>query len=232
MWAHNDSGDDPILYCLRRSGAGCGAWEVARAEAVDWEDIAAGPGPRGPSLYIADIGDNARERESVTIYRVREPDPKGGSPGGVVTATATQLEYPDGPHDAEAVTVDRGSGDLYVITKEYSARADVFVARAPLRPRMTLEHVTRLGLSGPVQVVTGAGLAPNGDKVLLSTYGPGYEFRLPEGKDFDSVWEQRPLEVLLGPDAQREAVTYMSDDEIVTIAEGALPPIYAVERRR
>ena len=36
LWAHNDSGDGPFFYCLRVSGAGCGTWRVAGAQAVDW----------------------------------------------------------------------------------------------------------------------------------------------------------------------------------------------------
>lgn len=232
MWAHNDSGGDPILYCLDRTGASCGTWEVTGADAVDWEDIAAAPGPRGPSLYIADIGDNSRERRRVVIYLVPEPRPGGDPAGGIVEATATELRYPDRPHDAEAVIVDRASGDLYVVTKEYSTRAAVFVARAPLRPRMTFERVTRLDLSGPAEVVTGASLSPDGDRLILSTYGKGQEFRVPEGDDFEDVWKQRSLRVVLGPPAQREAVTYLDDETIVTIGEGALAPIYAIERRR
>ena len=48
---------------------------MSGATAVDWEDIAAGPGPVSgvAYLYLADIGDNAKARTSVQVYRVREP---------------------------------------------------------------------------------------------------------------------------------------------------------------
>src|SRR5829696_10367652 len=58
-WTHNDSGDGPFIYAFGSVGEPLGVFRVAGAQARDWEDIAAGPGPdRGKSyLYIGDIGD-------------------------------------------------------------------------------------------------------------------------------------------------------------------------------
>ena len=53
---------------------------VAGARVQDWEDVAAGPCPGGNCLYVADIGDNRRVRDSVEVLRV----PVG--PGGSVSA--------------------------------------------------------------------------------------------------------------------------------------------------
>ena len=76
FWTHNDSGDGPFVYALDRAGRSRGTWRVEGAQAIDWEDIAAGPGPtEGQSyLYAGDIGDNGREREFVVVYRFPEPE--------------------------------------------------------------------------------------------------------------------------------------------------------------
>jgi hypothetical protein len=52
FWTHNDSGDGPTLYALDRKGKSRGRWRVSGAEAVDWEDIAAGPGPQPGISYL------------------------------------------------------------------------------------------------------------------------------------------------------------------------------------
>lgn len=228
LWAHNDSGGGPVLYCMERKGTSCGTWDVAGAEALDWEDIAAAPGPDGASLYIADIGDNGRERESVTIYRVYEPHIAGQSSGSLV-AEAFELSYPGGARDAEAVIVERTSGDLYVITKEYARRARVFVARAPLASASTFEPVARIDLAGPIAVVTGASLSPDDTRVVLSTYGSGYELQLPPGRPFHEIWEQQPVPIDLGSNSQGEAVAYLRSGDIVSGSEGARSPLYMVE---
>src|SRR6266851_3388499 len=74
-WTHNDSGDGPYIYAFDEHGARRGTWRVRGAAAIDWEDIAAGPGPQAGTsyLYIGDIGDNEGRRAEITVYRVREP---------------------------------------------------------------------------------------------------------------------------------------------------------------
>lgn len=240
FWAHNDSGAGPHIYCLHLSGSSCGVYEVAGARSVDWEDIAAAPGVAGqPSLYIADIGDNNRSRSAITIYRVEEPSVSGAtppaspaSPTATLRSDAFTLTYPDRAHDAEGIVVHRETGDLYVITKEYSGRAEVFVARAPLTDGTELESVASMKVSGLLAGRTGAGLSPANDRIIFSTYDSGYELRLPEGAPFDTIWDQRPIPVDLGPHDQGEAVSYTaSGDGIVSASEGTRSPIYAVERR-
>ena len=45
-WTHNDSGDGPFIYAFDTRGDSLGTFRVTGAQARDWEDIAAGPGPQ------------------------------------------------------------------------------------------------------------------------------------------------------------------------------------------
>jgi hypothetical protein len=104
MWTHNDSGDDPVIYCIRAMGRPCGAWRLTGASAFDWEDIAWGPGPGTGYLYVGDIGDNLRVRSEIVIYRVPEPEVSDvAGPGLFETAPSEALRftYPGAPRDAE-----------------------------------------------------------------------------------------------------------------------------------
>ena len=113
-WTHNDSGDGPFIYAFNTRGESLAVFRVTGANARDWEDIAAGPGPqRNRSyLYIGDIGDNSAKRSEIVVYRIPEPDLKSANrnsaksrPLATENAEAIRLKYPDGKHDAETLLV-------------------------------------------------------------------------------------------------------------------------------
>lgn len=230
-WTHNDSDDGAVLYCLDDRAASCGTWTVTGAEAFDWEDIAAGPGPQPdtPYLYVGDIGDNLGVRPSIVVYRVVEPEP-GVTPGATARAEALTLRYPDGPHDAEALMVHPTSGDVYVVVKEPAP--GVYVARAPLAAgtakAMVKVATLPVGGASALSSVTGGDISPDGTRVAVCTYAEGYELVLPAGAAaFDDVWAQPVRPLTLGPRPQGEAIAYRSDGRaLVTTSErrfGAAP---------
>lgn len=245
LWTHNDSGDEPTIYCLDLRGRSCGVWDVTGAEAFDWEDMAAGPGPRAgePYLYLGDIGDNLDQRTQIVVYRIPEPEAGGGdavptaaAPAATAPAEALRLRYPDGPHNAEALLVHPTTGDLYVITKDAQS-AKVYRAKAPLDALAvtTMAEVgsVRLGSgSRGLEVVTGADVSPDGRRVALSSYARGYELELPADAVFDDVWAQRPVPIAIGPRLQGEAIAYRSDGRALLTTSEIVPwPLQQVERR-
>jgi hypothetical protein len=244
LWTHNDSGDDPNVYCLDLQGKSCGVWRVAGAEAFDWEDMAAGPGPAGggPSLYLGDIGDNIDQRSEIVVYRIPEPQPAPGSPstkaspGTTPPADKLRLRYPDGPHNAEALAVHPTTGDVYVITKDAQS-AGVYKAPAPVdtsKPT-TLARVgaIRLGASTRgLELVTGADISPDGRRVAIVTYAQGYELELPAGAAFDDVWAERSVPIALGPRLQGESIAYRLDGNALLTTSEILPfQLQQVERK-
>ncbi len=67
--AHNDSGNEPLLYFLDLKGKIFHRVRVSNARNVDWEDITTdGKG----TLYIADIGNNTNRRQDLTVYIVSD----------------------------------------------------------------------------------------------------------------------------------------------------------------
>ncbi|MCA1621912.1 MAG: hypothetical protein LC795_22080 [Acidobacteria bacterium] len=235
FWTHNDSGDGPLVYAFDRGGRARGTFRVEGAQARDWEDIAAGPGPvRGQAyLYAGDIGDNGREREFIVVYRFPEPqvgphpaDSAGSRPRATAPAEAIRLKYPDGAHNAEALLVHPRTGDLYVVTKAAQS-AGVYKLAAPFAAGevQTLAHVATL--RGPDffgALVTGGDISPDGTRVALCDYAQGYELTPPVGaKDFDEVWTQKPAAVPLGLRMQGEAVCYRLDGSALLATSEKLP---------
>jgi hypothetical protein len=179
LWSHNDSGAGPQLYGLRTDGRVAAHPQVTGAQAVDWEDIAAGPDRDGePLLYVGDIGDNAARRPGIDVYRVAEP-----RVGDAASAPAARLRlrYPDGAHDAEALLVDPIRADMLIVTKFIGgARAYRTSARAPAGAQITLQAGPTIGLS----LVTAGDVSADGRVVVLRGY------------DRAAVWVRRGRERL------------------------------------
>jgi hypothetical protein len=223
LWTHNDSGDRARVFALRTDGSLIASLDVPGAEAIDWEDIAVGP---GGDLLLGDIGDNGAQRPSVAVYRVPEPR-LADRPAATGAATRLTLAYPDGPHDAETLLADRRTGELVIVTKAFSGRSGVYAARVPppgQAAQATLRRVgtLALGLGG---LATAGDVSADGRTVAVRTYT-----RL-------LAWHRRPGVSLartlvdghpcagaapLGNEGQGEALTLARDGRsFFTVPEGA-----------
>ncbi len=251
FWTHNDSGDGPNLYAFDRQGRKRGVWRVEGAQAIDWEDIAAGPGPeQGRAyLYVGDTGDNDRAREQVTVYRVPEPqvsDTDAASdrknPRPTEAAEAIRLKYPDGKHDAETLMIHPKTGDIYIVTKA-PAVAGVYKLAAPYSTKQ-VNTLARLGdLRVPALfagLLTGGDISPDGTRVVICDYVAAYELSLPvapssssSAEGFDAVWKQTPLVIDLGEREQGESICYGEDgSSVLATSEKRPAPLIEVKRQK
>src|SRR3954447_13166063 len=100
FWVHNDSGNRPALFAIRRDGTIVREFRLA-APNVDWEDIA--DDEKG-HLYIGDIGNNGGLLAVRGVYRIDEPNPEKAitNPLPVVAATFYALPRSD-RFDAEGL---------------------------------------------------------------------------------------------------------------------------------
>jgi hypothetical protein len=243
-WTHNDSGDGPFIYAFDTRGDSFGTFRVSGAEARDWEDIAAGPGPQPNRsyLYIGDIGDNDGVRPEVVVYRVPEPGLSPATrkltknrPGFTEPAEAIRLKYPDGKHDAEALLVHPRTGNIYIVTKVVIANPTVYDAVAPFASAKKIP-MPRLGAApGPTLfggVITGGSISPDGRRVALCDYFQGYELVLAAGAShFDDIWKQKMTGFDLGKRKQGESITYRLDGKaLLATSEGKQPPLIIVLR--
>lgn len=162
LFALEDSGAPPVITALRPDGALLGRTTLAGAEAIDWEDMAAGPGPDGrASLFAGDIGDNDAARDRVQIYRL--PEPRAIS-DATAPAARLDLRYPDGPHDAEALLADPLRRELVIVTKSLArGRAYAVASTGPDGAMMTL----RRGPAVALALVTAGDVSSDGRLVAL-----------------------------------------------------------------
>ena len=173
----NDSGDGPYVYAVdERTGRTVAVTTYAEDDPEDVEALAPGP---GGSLWVGDIGDNRAVRASIRVYHL-VPARRDAT----VSATAYDLEYPDRPHDAEALLVQPRTGRLLVVTKRFLRGGVVYRAPRTLVPGQVneLERVARVpGL------VTDGTFLPDGRHVLLRTYGSAALYTYPGFKRLADV---------------------------------------------
>jgi sugar lactone lactonase YvrE len=221
VWAHNDSGDRARVFSVVE-GDRVTVHDVPGAEAVDWEDMAAGPDGR---LYLGDIGDNDAKRPSITVYRFPAPDPAADGP--VADVETTTLTYEDGPHNAEALMIDPVDELLVIVTKG-DGPAGVYATPLASGDGAVLERVGEVdtGGIGPLGLVTGGDISPDGSAVLLRTYGGGHLYRRPAGQPLAAAFTGPACDVPTGLEIQGEAIAFTgTGDGYLTMGEGQDPTI-------
>lgn len=244
LWAHNDSGSEPVLHALGPDGAALGTYAVPGATAVDWEDLAIGPGPGGgaPVLVVGDVGDNDARRPTVALHRVAEPSAAPDGTGGTLELVdTTEVAYPDGPADVEALVVDPDTGDVLLVTKDLLGASRVL--RVPAGRLGGPDPVTAVDVGGfqvpvdlalggglPGTMVTGADAAPDGALVLVRTYQAVLVFERPAGQPLWAAFAAPPCRAPQADEPQGEAVAFTADGKAyVTISEGSGVPVHRVE---
>lgn len=224
LWSHNDSGDRPRVFALRTDGSVIASLDVPGAQAVDWEDIAVGP---GGDLLLGDIGDNDAKRPDVVVYRVPEPD-LSTHPTTTAPARAITLTYPDGAHDAETLLADRRTGELVIVTKTLSGHSGIYSANLNRGARQTLRlrgHIN-FGLAG---LATAGDVSADGKTIAIRTYGDLSVWRRRAGASIATTLADGTRCVSttdLGAEGQGESLALnRTGTAFFTVPEGASPPL-------
>ncbi len=251
FWAHNDSGDTARVFAMDAQGGALATYTLAGADAIDWEDMASGhDAARGAGLlYLGDIGDNARARTEIVVYRLREPAvDRADAP---IAATLSDVEkltlrYPDGArHDAETVIVDPLSGDLIIVTKDGGAS---LVFRTPgtlaANATATLELIGRIEFAqlkrrtelppeaSPLAraggaLATGGDISPAGDVIAIRTYAAVWLWSRAAGQSVRDALAAAPCEAASVAEQQGESIAFHPDGRgYVTASEGAHPALH------
>jgi hypothetical protein len=217
LWTHND-GPDGRAFLIRRSGELVGVVRVVGADVTDIEDIALGECPEGMvapgCLYLADTGDNSRDRDSYAILVA--PEPEAAAWGEESTAelgvefTTLPFRYPDGSHDAEALTLSP-TGEILVITKGQEGSAEAFRITADQQavPLGTLP----IDVSDESLRPTGAALSPSGSRIVVRSDEALFLF---SADDLSTTLHRCDLPT----GRQGEAVDFITDSLLIVTSEG------------
>jgi hypothetical protein len=235
LWVHNDSGDGAVVYAIDLEGQLLAKVQLlgsdgSEIEAVDCEDIALGPGPSDSDfLFLGDIGDNARSRDTIRIYRFSEPQINVGPSGHVVQMTAEcdviEMIYPDEPRDAETLLVDPITADIVIVSKDF-IRARAYRVPNRVDGTATLEFLVELSWG----FMTGGDISPDGSSILLRGYWNAEIWtRSTEGNDWWTTLAKSGCTVSLAAheEPQGEAIGFSADGTgYFSVSEGIQPSLH------
>lgn len=172
LYTHNDSGGEPSVFALDTQGRFLAEIVIEGAKNRDWEDIATAIDPEDGKayIYIGEIGDNGSRHPSVKVYRALEPTiTKADSIYHVSDVQTYTIAYEDGPRDAEALFIEPGTGDIYIISKR-EERVGIYQVSYP-QSTIEVNTAKKLGTMN-MSWVTAADISPDGRYILVKNY-PG-----------------------------------------------------------
>jgi hypothetical protein len=222
LWSINDSGSRPRLFRLGRRGEDLGRVTVRGTAWLsnDWETLAMWREGGNDWLLLGDVGDNKQRRDHVNVYAVREPAP--GDTEATVAWTL-RFRYPDGPRDAEGITVDAASGSLLVLSKRETPQR---LYRVPLSARGAAVPV----VAEPVAVMprlsaqaTGLDITHDGRALVVLTYEAVYVWTREAGQDWAGALGSRAERRALPPMSKAEAMATGPEPGVVYVGSERLP---------
>lgn len=241
IWTHNDSGGGPRIFALQTDGSPAGVFSLDNAVAIDWEDIAIGPGPSDQTdyLYLADSGNNNLSRNTITIYRVPEPLLENRNPSSgrtLTTVEALTFRFPEAPQECETLLVDPLTSDIYLVSRNRRSigqeTALVFRAAGPHQSGVTRTLELVASFSTPASI-KGGDISRDGSLVLLRAHSPqrpGSALLWRRGTDkapLHNVFREAPRDFPVRGEPQGEAIAFSPDSNFCfTIGEGLNAPIY------
>lgn len=224
-WAIVDSGPRVRVYELAPD---CSVRRVltGAVDPLDVEDLAR---TADGTFWLADTGDNNRDRATVAMIEL--------TAAGV--ARLHRMRYPDGPHDAEAVLMEK-PGQPLIVTKEPFGPAGIY------RPRQSLSaagggaaatpaapvDLLKVGevvlprsetVGGPVggagtRTITGGATTADGKLAALRTYTDAWLFAAPDG-DLLAALRRTPTQVPLPGEPQGEAIAFTGRGTLLSGSE-------------
>lgn len=209
----NDSGSAAAIYAVQIS---TGATVGTLTPAATWVDTEALSIDADGTLWVADTGDNDRQRSDIALYSVPE---FGRTDVSAAAVDRYPLTYPEGPRDVEALVVNPRTDEKYLLTKgllggEVFALPDDLVADQPNR-------VTALDGAVP-GVITDAAFTPDGRYVIARNYSRAFVLDPKTWKEVDTI-------DLPAADQGETVATELGGKTFLVGSEGDGSPLFRVD---
>ena len=184
LWVLAAEGDETEIYATDTTGRDLGTWRVD-ALYNEWTALAVGRCDQKTCIYVGDLGDSPKRRGTVQLYRFEEPLLAFDRIPRTYSVTGVQkiiVGYPDGAHDARALSVT-SDGTVLILTsgldgksRLYSVPSDTWFrgsTRVDARSAGTVAvDIHRYGpLTGITRTATGGFVARQAKSLTFLTRG-------------------------------------------------------------
>ena len=221
FWVHNDSGDRSAIYAINNEAQLVATVELEGIRLVDTEDIAALQIDGTPYLLLADMGNNLRKRDTLSLFLFKEPILEPGRDNYRVPSDQIKeikFRYKDKRRDAEALFVDPIDNTVYIISKR-DFKSTVF--RLPFSTFLT-EDVKELEpkMQLPFTFVTAADIRRDGRFILIKNLTSVFLWERNNEQDLVSALKGAFQNIPYKIEPQGEAICFDRNDRFFyTISE-------------
>lgn len=173
LWIIEDSGNKNNIYGLDLKGNIVKDIDIENSSNIDWEDLTS---DEKGNLYIGDFGNNSKNRDDFTIYKVSNLDADETHGERVNFMLPKQSK----PEDFEAFFLLKN--DFYIFSKENKSTK---LFKVPNKiGRHTAEFITEYKLEGNNTKITSADISKNGKIVVLLNHDKMWKISNFEGDNF------------------------------------------------
>lgn len=240
IWLNNDSENGAALYGVNEQGKHLATMHISGTTNIDWEDLASFEYNQKSYIVIADVGNNAVERNRYFLHIIQEPklDLTSDSVNTVNVSPEWSIEftYEDGARDCEAVAVDIHSKKILLLSKRDKPPVlyELQLNKNPHQVAKKLGEISEipkpvqlrfgsLDMLGYSNMPTAMDISPDGTKAVVLTYSAAYLFKHNPGSSWLTTFSSSPERITYPLLKQAESIGFDVEGEQIYITSERLP---------
>lgn len=202
IWVIEDAGNKNNIYGLNTNGKIIKDIDISNASNIDWEDLTS---DHLGNLYIGDFGNNSKNRDDFTIYKVANINTSINK----ITAERINFTLPKGmkPKDFEAFFLLKNT--FYIFSKENKSSVLIKVPNQIGKHTATL--VTDFNLDGKHHKITSADISDDGKTIVLLNHDKLWKITNFKGDDF---FKGTITELPFEHNSQKEGVCFVNNSTV------------------
>ncbi len=202
LWTIEDAGNKNNIYGLNIKGGIIKDIDISNASNIDWEDLTS---DNQGNLYIGDFGNNSKNRDDFTIYKVANLSTKKNK----TTAEKINFLLPKKmkPKDFEAFFLLNDY--FYIFSKENKSSVVIKVPNEI--GKHTAEFVSDLKLNGKHTKITSADISDDGKTIVLLNHDKLWEIT---NFKSDNFFKGTIKELKFNHDSQKEGICFKNNSTV------------------
>ncbi|TNJ45190.1 hypothetical protein KFZ70_07280 [Tamlana fucoidanivorans] len=200
LWTIEDNGNKNNVYGINTQGEIIKNINISNATNEDWEDLTS---DAAGNLYIGDFGNNSKNRDIFTIYKISDLKKKNTTAERIDFVLPKEIKS----KDFEAFFLYKNH--FYVFSKEY--KTSILVKIPNTIGKHTAELVTEFNLKGKHNRITSADISADSKTIVLLNHDKLWKITHFES---DDVFQGDISEMPFKHDSQKEGITFKNQSTV------------------
>ena len=200
IWVIEDKGNKNNIYGINTQGKIIKDIDISNASNIDWEDLTS---DHLGNLYIGDFGNNSKNRDDFTIYKVANLE------GDATTAEKINFTLPKDMKSEDFEGFFLMNGYFYIFSKENKTSKLIKVPNGV--GKHTAELVSDFNLDGKHHKITSADVSEDGKTIVLLNHDKLWKITNFKGDDFFNGTIE---EIKFDHNSQKEGICFVNNSTV------------------